>query len=100
MIFVISANIARYNLDIQKNVYYCLHNFDLTGHRFDPEKCLEVQVYTNEGEKADKKIDEVTFYEHRINTLSSNGGRTFSNLNSGHRWQETTGFSVCSELVL
>jgi len=66
---VISADIAGYNLALKKNVYYCLHNFDLTGQEYDPDKCLKLQVYKNEAEGADEKIDEVTFFDHRTDTL-------------------------------
>ena len=66
---IIVAGLAGNNLVFRDDVYYCTHNFDLTDKQYDPKKLLKLQVYMDFAELSDVKLEEVTFYDTRSQTL-------------------------------
>jgi hypothetical protein len=62
--------IEDYNLPIKEGVYYCLHNYkDIFKQNIKKGYLLNLQVYTNEAEKADIKLGPVTYYNSVSRTL-------------------------------
>lgn len=63
-------NLEDYNLPIRDDVKYCLHNYkDIFINQLNQENYIRLQVYTNDAEKSDIKIDTARYFDTKTKTL-------------------------------